>query len=216
MPHFFIDEGKYSNQEVLRKDKAEMKEGFDKREIDIVIFKGKLLEPIEKYAIELKYIMPSDPTSDKMHEMLEDVAFIQQLTNSGMFSKTLPSSGEKIEQQPFNECFAVTLCNMELFYQGNKKAEKKPLGSPTSPSRYEIFRGDNNIIELSNSKEPTKYIKSTGKEVKVKNFKSKWIDLNYKPINKQNYGNYKYYIVEFSQTKTATTNSEQQVEEKKE
>lgn len=182
--------------ENLKDDRSEIKKHFYKKEIDIVVFKGNNpWDAKEKYAIELKYIMPSDPTTDKMHEMIEDVSFIQQLICDDNF---------KPKKAPFNGAMAVTLCNIENFYKNlckNKNCDKCVIKKQykeellSQPTRYNIFQTKtdncenmgNKYNEQKDKKTEWKYIKSTGKEVSVNPFCVEWKDLS---------NNYKYYIVE--------------------
>lgn len=186
---FFINEKSYKNKENLKKDKALIKGPFQKKEIDIVVFKGKNpWETSEKYAIELKYIMPSDPTSDKMHEMLEDIAFTQQLvvsTNYFQRPNDKLCNGTAIKKSPFNKSYAVVLCDRKDFWYGKTNLREKN----NVFSRYKIFRTYlkmNQVIDIELDKR-SKYLKSTGKGIEVNPFTSKWVDLT---------DNYKYYIVE--------------------
>lgn len=152
---FFIDE----NVDTGIKDKQNIKNNFCKREIDLVIFKGnKPCDAKEKYAVELKYIMPKDPTTDKMDHMLEDIAFIQQLTNAENF--------EPNNKVPFDMAFAVTLCNIPSFWKGKVRSEK-----------HKIFRNgakSDNDIEWTLRNE---------KKIRTQSFSAEWKKTTIKGID---------------------------------
>lgn len=193
---FFINEHSYINSDDLIADKATIKNNFYKKEVDMVIFKGNSpLEAEEKYAIELKYIMPPDPTTDKMYGMLEDIAFVQQLRNNQNFNKVNLTGARNryskiISKKEFDGCFAITLCNIPRFYSLTRQSKKGNClyyESTNAVGRYWIFREtvNNKCVELNIAGD---YEKSQGVRRHVKPFKSQWVDLCF--------NNYKYYIVE--------------------
>lgn len=155
---FFID----GNKDTGINDKRNIKNNFYKREIDLVIFNNdKPCDATEKYAVELKYIMPKDPTTDKMGHMLEDIAFIQQLTNAENF--------EPNNKDPFDMAFAVTLCNIQRFWKGKQESDI-----------YKIFRSG---VLWNNDREwplrGEKKIRTQSFSVKWKKTKIKGIDYHY-------------------------------------
>ncbi|MBQ8196894.1 MAG: hypothetical protein IJZ73_02415 [Clostridia bacterium] len=191
---FFIDEKNYQNRNNLVKDNETIKYKFYKKEIDIVVFEGdNPWGATEKYAIELKYIMPSDPTTDKMHEMLEDVAFTAQLRDQNNFENvSIVGNDQKIKsitKQSFCHTYAVTLTNRNDFYECRKgwKGDKQDLESTGAESRYYVFRTEGtgkNGISCAGGK----YEKGGKLARDVPSFTSKWQDLQ---------NDFRYYMVEW-------------------
>lgn len=189
---FFINEEKY-NSEKAQKIRSAVKAPFYKREIDIVIFKGtNPWDAEEKYAVELKYIMPSD-NIDRAYELLEDIAFTQQLINHDNFKPEI----EIVNSKPFNGAIAVTLCNRETFWTPNNRQVRNEITGAVY--RYAVFRTYQNENENAGcvlKKEQTyrreygkKSDKPSYKEVVVKPCEVKWVKLN-KPKD-----DFRYYIV---------------------
>lgn len=143
--------------------------GLYKRNPDILIFKGNDPQVAEeKYAIELKYPMPSDGPTDKMFEMLMDIAFVHQL-----------------KANDFEGAYAITLTNRPEFYNNDSKEKAESI--PKTPKRGDIFHTNSPKIVLSN---PTKYYKTkkgTGRDIMVPSFTGSWETL---------YNDYRYYIIE--------------------
>lgn len=193
---FFINEANYGNAAQLKKDRAAAKKPFYKREIDIVIFKGENpWDAGEKYAVELKYIMPSD-NIDRAYELLEDVAFTQQLVNTDNFK----SETENLKSECFNGAIAVTLCNRETFWKPSTRKVKKvkPEISDETVHRYDVFRTDNGLgtARLELTEEQTyrreygkKSDKPSYKDVVVKPCEITWVKLN-EPKD-----DFRYYMV---------------------
>ena len=190
---FFINEANYGQAAQLKKDRAAAKKPFYKREIDIVIFKGENpWDTGEKYAVELKYIMPSD-NIDRAYELLEDIAFTQQLVNTDNFNPEI----ENMKSGRFNGAIAVTLCNRETFWKPST-GTVKPEISGTTVHRYDIFRTDNGLgaAKRELTKEQTyrreygkKSDKPSYKDVVVKPCEVTWVKLN-----KPKY-DFRYYMV---------------------
>lgn len=189
---FFINEEKY-NSEKAQKIRSAVKAPFYKREIDIVIFKGaNPWDAEEKYAVELKYIMPSD-NIDRAYELLEDIAFTQQLINSDNFTPAI----ENVNPKSFNGAIAVTLCNRSSFWTPNNRQVKNEITGAVH--RYKVFRtyqNENEDASYELEKEQTyrreygkKSDKPSYKEVVVKPCEVKWVKLN-KPKD-----DFRYYIV---------------------
>ena len=185
---FFINEEKY-NFEKAKKIRSAVKVPFYKREIDIVIFKGaNPWDAEEKYAVELKYIMPSD-NIDRAYELLEDIAFTQQLINLDNFKPEI----ENVNPKSFNGAIAVTLCNRSSFWTPNNRQVKKEI-TGASVHRYEVFRAEDARCELD--KEQT-YRREYGKksdtpsykDVVVKPCEVMWVKLE-KPKDA-----FRYYMV---------------------
>lgn len=192
---FFINEEKY-NSEKAQKIRSAVKAPFYKREIDIVIFKGaNPWDAAEKYAVELKYIMPSD-NIDRAYELLEDVAFTQQLVNTDNFK----SETENLKSERFNGAIAVTLCNRETFWKPSTRKVKKvkPEISDETVRRYAVFRTDNGLgaAKCELTEEQTyrreygkKSDKPSYKDVVVKPCEITWVKLN-EPKD-----DFRYYMV---------------------
>lgn len=191
---FFINEAKY-NSEKAQKIRSAVKAPFYKREIDIVIFKGENpWDAGEKYAVELKYIMPSD-NIDCAYELLEDIAFTQQLINHDNFKPEI----EIVNSKPFNGAIAVTLCNRETFWTPNTNNRQVREEITGAVHRYRVFRTYQNENENAGcvlKKEQTyrreygkKSDKPSYKDVVVKPCEVKWVKLN-KPND-----DFRYYIV---------------------
>lgn len=193
---FFINEANYGNDAQLKKDRAAAKKPFYKREIDIVIFKDENpWDAAEKYAVELKYIMPSD-NIDRAYELLEDVAFTQQLVNTDNFK----SETENVRSGRFNGAIAVTLCNRETFWKPSTRKVKKvkPEISDETVRRYAVFRTDNGLgaAKCELTEEQTyrreygkKSDKPSYKDVVVKPCEITWVKLN-EPKD-----DFRYYMV---------------------
>lgn len=192
---FFINEAQY-NSEKAQKIRSAVKAPFYKREIDIVIFKGENpWDAGEKYAVELKYIMPSD-NIDRAYELLEDIAFTQQLINHDNFKPEI----EIVNSKPFNGAIAVTLCNRETFWKPSTRKVKKvkPEISDETVRRYAVFRTDNGLgaAKCELTEEQTyrreygkKSDKPSYKDVVVKPCEVKWVKLNKPKVD------FRYYIV---------------------
>lgn len=189
---FFINEAKY-NSEKAQKIRSAVKAPFYKREIDIVIFKGENpWDAGEKYAVELKYIMPSD-NIDRAYELLEDIAFTQQLINPDNFTPTI----ENVKNEPFNGAIAVTLCNRETFWKPNNRQVRDEITGAVH--RYDVFRTYQNENEDASRKltEEQTYRREYGKksdkpsykDVVVKPCEVKWVKLN------KHKDDFRYYIV---------------------
>lgn len=177
---FFINEEKY-NSEKAQKIRSAVKAPFYKREIDIVIFKGaNPWDAAEKYAVELKYIMPSD-NIDRAYELLEDIAFTQQLINPDNFTPAI----ENVKNEPFSGAIAVTLCNRETFWKPGR-GQVKPEISGTTVHRYEVFRTDKGEATRCELTEEQTYRREYGKksdkpsykDVVVKPCEVTWVKLN--------------------------------------
>lgn len=193
---FFINEANYGNNAQLKKDRTAAKKPFYKREIDIVIFKDENpWDAGEKYAVELKYIMPSD-NIDRAYELLEDIAFTQQLINPDNFTPAI----ENVKNEPFNGTIAVTLCNRETFWKPSTRKVKKvkPEISDETVRRYAVFRTDNGLgaAKCELTEEQTyrreygkKSDKPSYKDVVVKPCEITWVKLN-EPKD-----DFRYYMV---------------------
>lgn len=188
---FFINEEKY-NFEKAQKIRSAVKAPFYKREIDIVIFKGKNpWDAEEKYAVELKYIMPSD-NIDRAYELLEDIAFTQQLINHDNFKPEI----EIVNSKPFNGAISVTLCNRETFWTPNNRQVREEITGAVH--RYAVFRTDNGLgaAKCELTEEQTyrreygkKSDKPSYKDVVVKPCEVTWVKLN-EPKDE-----FRYYMV---------------------
>ena len=189
---FFINEADYDGRnDQLKQDRAEIKKPFYKREIDIVIFKGENpWDTDKKYAVELKYIMPSD-NIDRAYELLEDIAFTQQLVNIDNFK----SKTDNEKRQPFNGAIAVTICNRSAFWTLSTR-NVKPETTGATIHRYEVFRTDKSGSVAVLDREQV-YRREYGKKSKKQSYKDiivKPCEVKWEKLDNFKEG-FRYYMV---------------------
>lgn len=73
-----------------------------KKEIDIVIYKGDIVNTKEKYAIELKFPV-NGQYPEQMYSFIKDIKFVEQLHDKG-----------------FKNTYTLTIVNQKPFYYGKK------------------------------------------------------------------------------------------------